>query len=333
MQEKQLDREIAFTLAKPRSRPRKYTQDVLTGGQRRPVCGSTARSLKRVRVLPLHALRDLDDLAAELVRDYHLAIGTPMKKASSRKRSAQLDREIREHLAKAKPRRRGQAAHATIKNRDDISSHVVRVLGDQLDDAADRAVAAGAQGVLEFQGAGMSGIVFCDEKGTAYKVAREGGESTVAEETEWLQKAGQIPGVREHVAKGARYDKKNRVLVRECVQGKTGTSRNTSKLFDLHKDIRKAMRPYGWLSPEFKEDSYVYARGRGPVLVDASMAIRVGGELVKYAQDVLENRRTTRERLSDIAFAIRSERGSTIPEAVADKLLAKLKARGVDTDF
>jgi len=248
-----------------------------------------------------------------------------------KKKPAQLQREIDKALAK--PRRRERRPHSTIKNRDDISSYTLKVLGDQLDDAAKRAVAAGAQGELEFQGAGMSGIVFCDEHGTAYKVARMGGESTVAEETEWLQKAEQIPGVREHVAKGARYDKKNHVLVRECVQGKTGTPRNTSKLFDIHKDIRKAMTPYGWLSPEFKEDSYVYARGRGPVLVDASMAVRVGGELVKYAQDVIENRRAMHERLSDIAFAIRSERGRTIPATVADKLLAKLKARGVDTDF
>ena len=256
-----------------------------------------------------------------------------MKKTSSKKRSAQLDRDIREALARRKRRAHSTKAAPQIANRDDISSHTLRVLGDQLDDAAVRAVNAGAVGALEFQGAGMSGIVFCDEKGDAYKVARQGGEGTVEEETEWLQKAEQIPGVREHVARGARYDSKNRVLVRECVRGKTGTPSNTSKLFDIHKGIRKAMTPYGWLSPEFKEDSYVYARGRGPVLVDASMAVRVGGELVKYAQDVLENRRAPYERLSDIAFAIVAERGRTVPEAVADKLLAKLKARGVDTSF
>ena len=179
----------------------------------------------------------------------------------------------------------------------------------------------------------MSGIVFCDARGTAFKVARRGGENTVAEEAEWLQKAEQVPGVRDHVAHDTRYDAKNRVLLRECVRGKTGTPQNTSKLFDLHKEIRKAMTPYGWLSPEFKEDSYVFARGRGPVLVDASMAVRVGGELVKYAQDMLENRRPQRERLQDVAFAIVQERGRTIPIAVADKLLAKFKARGVDIDF
>lgn len=151
------------------------------------------------------------------------------------------------------------------------------------------------------------------------------------EEAEWLSKAGQVPGVREHVARGARYDKKRDVLVRECVPGPAATSRQTSKLFDLHRGIRAAMTPYGWLSPEFKEDSYVMARGRGPVLVDASSALRVGGELVRYAQDVLSARRPQTERLEDIAFAIRQERGGSIPVAVADKLLAKLRARGVDT--
>lgn len=260
----------------------------------------------------------------------------------AKKPAAQLDREIREILARAPSTRRKRGprrGHSTkraaplIKNRDEISSHILGVLGDELDDAAARAVQAGAVGDLEYQGAGMSGIVFCDEEGKAYKVARRGRESSVAEETEWLRKAEQIPGVREHVARGARYDDQNQVLVRECVRGKTGTPRNTSKLFDIHKGLREAMTPYGWLSPEFKEDSYVFARGRGPVLVDASMALRVGGELVKYAQDMLEKRRPQRERLQDVAFAIVHERGRTIPVVVADKLLAKFKAQGVDIDF
>jgi hypothetical protein len=257
-----------------------------------------------------------------------------------KKTRAQLDREIRDALSRTKPARKQRRGHATkldaaprITNRDEISSRTLAILGDELDDAALRAARAGADGDLEYQGAGMSGIVFCDKQGTAFKVARHGGEGTVAEEAEWLQKAAQVPGVRDHVARNARYDTENRVLLRECVKGTTGTPRSTGKLFDLHKDIRKAMTPYGWLSPEFKEDSYVFARGRGPVLVDASMVLRVGGELVKYAQDMLENRRPPRERLQDVAFAIVHERGRTIPAAVADKLLAKFKARGVAVDF
>lgn len=255
----------------------------------------------------------------QLDRDIQIALRGKRSHATKRS-SAEINREI------------AVALHApTITNRDEISDRTLRTLGDELDEAAVRAVEAGAVGDLTYQGAGASGIVFCDVRKTAYKVARRGREASVSEETEWLVKAGQVPGVREHVARNARYDKKHDVLVRECVPGPAGTSRQTSKLFDLHKGIRAAMTPYGWLSPEFKEDSYVMARGRGPVLVDASSALRVGGELVRYTQDVLAARRPQTERLVDIAFAIRQERGSSIPAAVADKLLAKLRARGVDT--
>jgi hypothetical protein len=217
-----------------------------------------------------------------------------------------------------------------IVNRHLISDRVLAALGDELDDAARRARAAGAVGDLEYQGAGATGIVFCDRQ-RAFKVARRGRESSVSEEAEWLSRAEHVPVVRDHVARGARYDRNHDVLVRECVRGLAGTSRQTSRLFDLHRDIRGAMAPYGWLSPEFKEDSYVMARGRGPVLVDASSAVRVGSELVRYAQDVLAARRPQTERLEDIAWAVRQERGSSIPAPVADKLLAKLRARGVDT--
>jgi hypothetical protein len=241
----------------------------------------------------------------------------------AKKTAAQLNQEIAEALAS------GRAPKIT--NRSEISDRTVSALGNELDEAAHRAKAAGAVGDLEYQGAGATGIVFCDQHQTAFKVARRGREDSVAEEAEWLTKAAQVPGVREHVARGTRYDKKHDVLVRECVRGPSGTSRQTSKLFDLHKDIRKGMSSYGWLSPEFKEDSYVLARGRGPVLIDASSAVRVGSELVRYAQDVLAARRPQTERLEDIAWAVRQERGSSIPIAVADKLLAKLRARGVDT--
>lgn len=270
--------------------------------------------------------------AASLERDIQTVLrgekrGQPARRTrgtrpghSTRKTSTQLSHEI--DLALSAPR---------IANRDQISDRTLRVLGDELEEAAGRAVEAGAVGDLTYQGAGATGIVFCDARGVAYKVARQGREESVSEEAEWLTRAAQVPGVREHVARNPRYDKRRRVLVRECVQGPVGTSRQSSKLFDIHKGIRAAMAPYGWLSPEFKEDSYIMARGRGPVLVDASSALRVGGELVRYAQDVLAARRPQTERLEDIAFAIRQERGGSIPVGVADKLLAKLRARGVDT--
>jgi hypothetical protein len=258
---------------------------------------------------------------ARLARDIQTVLRRSQRTGhSTRKTHAQINHEIELALNAL-----------TITNRDQISDHTLRILGDELDEAAIRAVKAGALGDLTYQGAGATGIVFCDERQTAYKVARRGREASVSEEAEWLMKAARVPGAREHVARHARYDKRHDVLVRECVPGTVGTSRQTSKLFDVHKGIRAAMTPYGWLAPEFKEDSYVMARGRGPVLVDASSALRVGGELVRYAQDVLAARRPQTERLEDIAFAVRQERGGSIPVAVADKLLAKLRERGVDT--
>ena len=241
---------------------------------------------------------------------------------ATKKTTAQLKHEIERALNNPSP---------VITNRAQISDRALRALGDELEEAASRAVQAGAVGDLMYQGAGATGIVFCDERGVAYKVARQGRETSVAEEAEWLVRAAQVPGVREHVARNARYDQKRDVLVRECVPGPAGTPRQTSKLFEVHQGIRTAMAPYGWLAPEFKEDSYVMTRGRGPVLVDASAALRVGGELVRYAQDVLSGRRPLTERLEDIAFAIRQERGGSIPAIVADKMLAKLRVRGVDT--
>lgn len=228
-------------------------------------------------------------------------------------------------------RRRGTLDGSTIANRDEIASRDLRVLGPELDDAARRAAAAGAVGDLTYRGAGMTGIVFCDEQKTAYKVARPGAEGVVEEEAAWMARAAHVPGVREHVARGARYDKHQNVLVRECVIGPSGTPRHTSKLFKLHQETRAAMRPYGWLSPEFKEDSYVMARGRGPVLVDASMALRVGGELVRYAQAAIRSQCST-QCMEDLEFAIRHESGGTIPAKVADRLLEKIAAKRARSD-
>lgn len=78
------------------------------------------------------------------------------------KTAAQLDREIA-HALSARRGRRKRSVHAeraapTIANRDLISSRTLAVIGDELDDAAERAVAAGAVGDLEYQGAGATGI-------------------------------------------------------------------------------------------------------------------------------------------------------------------------------
>jgi hypothetical protein len=178
----------------------------------------------------------------------------------------------------------------------------------------------------------MTGVVFCDEAGKAFKVARGRPEesSVVAEEAAYLRQATKIPGVREHVARGVRYDDKERVLVRECVRPSPKRDRrvNEKRLFDLHQRIASRMKRYGWGSPEYKPDSYVYTRDRGPVLVDAGFAHRRGQALVEHVLDLLNERKPwpKYDRPTDVAWALRMERGDSVPEVVANKLLARLKA-------
>jgi hypothetical protein len=212
-----------------------------------------------------------------------------------------------------------------IANYDEISDRDKRILGAELEDATRRAYRAGAKGTLWYYGAGMTGIVFCDERQRAYKVARHGkvGRATVAEEAEWLRKASQVPAVAPNVARFERWDGKHGVLVRECARGKVGAWSQGTKLRKVHERIGAAMRQYGWGAPEYKEDSYVIVRGRGPVLVDASMPIRFGGELVKQTLQALKKPMDARTR-EDLVFALRAERGKTVPPTVANRLLKRL---------
>lgn len=171
-------------------------------------------------------------------------------------------------------------------------------------DAIFRARAVGARGPLTFVGAGMFGIVLCDDRGNAYKVGRIGrheddreaassfARSNIGDEGEWLQAAAQVPEVAPHVARFVAWYPNRIVLVRECVAGRPGRWADESKLFDLHQRIRKAMIPHGWGSPEFKADSYVNRESDGvPILVDASMALRFGHGLLAYARDIVSGRR------------------------------------------
>jgi hypothetical protein len=228
-------------------------------------------------------------------------------------------------------RRRSGLGEASIRYRE----YAPKAVEPEIDEAAERAVKAGAKGRLEFIGAGMTGIVFCDEAERAFKVSRrsmkrpEQDTRTVEDEAAWLRKASNIPGVREHVVRGVRYDDKHDVLVRECVRPSPARDRrmNDRKLRNLHERIGKTMRAYGWGSPEFKPDSYVYTRDRGPVLVDAGFAHRRGQELVQHVLDVLNNRRSWRwlEKPADLAWELRMERGESIPAPVANKLIQRLQ--------
>lgn len=213
--------------------------------------------------------------------------------------------------------------------REQVPNSIRKHIDDEIDDAEARARRAGARGDLTFVGAGQTAIVLCDDTGRAYKVSRKGAQGTVREEAAWMAAANKITGVREHVAKDARFDEATGTLVRECVKPTKDRPRvNERKLFDLHKRITGTMRSYGWGRPEYKPDSYVYTQGRGPVLVDASFAPLHGRELVRDALAIVNDRKpSTPQEMRDMAFALRWERGDTVPTDVANRLLQRLKAR------
>lgn len=201
--------------------------------------------------------------------------------------------------------------------------------------AAARAGAAGADGQLEFIGMGMEGIVFCDAADRAYKVGRQGGaaQPQLANEAAFFKKAGQIPAIKQHVAKFYRYDQANDVIVRECVRPK-GTRRggrdmpSDTDAWDMGDRIDKVMRPYGFTAPERKRDSFVHVSGRGLVLVDGGFALKRGHELVKEALDVVNGRQAVpRTKAQDLVWALEAERGTSVPAKVANPLIARLRAQ------
>ena len=202
----------------------------------------------------------------------------------------------------------------------------------EMPDAERRAHEAGAPEALEIIGVGMYGIVFCDDRGHAWKVGRlEKPDSdrtwireALGEEAEWLHDASASP-IAKHVAKVYAYHAGPVVLERECVSGTPGGWSDGGKLRKLHNEIFDAMLPLGWTSPEFKEDSYIFTKDGTPVLVDASMAHRVGENLARYVEDVLESRRKTRDRWHDLAFyLLREMREKTVPRARGLALLERL---------
>lgn len=226
-----------------------------------------------------------------------------------------------------------------IRNEDDIPSS----FRDEVVSCAHRAVAAGAKMPLTFVGIGMTGVVLTDRfKNMAYKVARHDTDMVV-EEAEWFAAARKVPAMKGMVPGKVRWDADNRVLIRPYVKGRPGAWGDASKLYDQHAEIEKVMIPYGWTAPERKEGSYVVSGGswRGgdfdrAVLVDASMAQRVGKELVRYALDVASGKRKPArgERLSDLAYyvyrerMVPSNRNGTIPVDDVRRVLAALRAAG-----
>lgn len=205
-------------------------------------------------------------------------------------------------------------------------------LRSQIDGIVARALQAGAQPPLRYMGAGQTGVVLCDRRPHAFKVARRPGSAVIADEAEWLATAATVPGVREHVAKLYAWHPAESVIERECMKavdlhGRRG--KGEGELWDLHRRIEKAMLPFGWGSPELKADSYVLVRGRGYVLVDAGFVHRAGSRLARRVADM--HRQGTGTDALDYMLAlgnIRQELGRTIDPVVGQRLHDRLQREG-----
>lgn len=183
---------------------------------------------------------------------------------------------------------------------------------------------------LEYIGIGMTGVVFCDARGRAFKAARNPDQAItrqmIAEEAQWLAIASTVPEIRRHVTRLHHFHRGPSIIERECIREDESARRRKDVRFDLHLAIGRAMSPYGLSAPEFKNDSYVYSRGRGWILVDASMPHLVGARLVARAVQTLRGKSFYNERPSDIAFALRMESDRTVAPAVALRLSERLLA-------
>jgi hypothetical protein len=215
--------------------------------------------------------------------------------------------------------------------------YIPKIVREEIRDAVERTLDAGAEGPLDYVGAGAYGIVLCDERNHAFKVGRmspskpsyevEFISESLGTEFEFLRDAAQS-SMAGHVARAYRFHPAEIVIERECVQGRPGVWGDDSRLHKIDKAIDQAMRPLGWTGPEFKEDSFIIKGDGREVLVDASMAVRIGMNLANWVQDVLEGRRKTRDDWQSIAYYVMSEiRHSEIPQELGYELIERLNER------
>lgn len=207
----------------------------------------------------------------------------------------------------------------------------------EIRDALSRARKAGAEGALAYVGAGAYGIVFCDDAGRAWKVFRKPRESgnhirsghetflreAVETEFEWLGSASES-SMADNVARVYSMDLDNLVLVRDCVEGESGGWKDEDRLRKIHKKLWEAMEPLGWSAPEFKPDSYIITPDGKAVLVDASMAMRIGQRLLCFVKDVIDGERDSYETPSTLAFFVLREIRHGLPKADADPVIQAL---------
>jgi len=210
-------------------------------------------------------------------------------------------------------------------------------LRGEISDAVHRSILAGARPPLSFAGAGGYGIVLCDCTGRAYKVARGWPDApyryySLLDEAAWFKFASGLPNLRQHVARVYGFDESVGVLVRECVVAvaerySDWSGKRDRRLRQLYDRMVKEMRPFGFRSPEFKEDSFVYHASRGPVLVDAGFGARdLGWANARRARELLRGfRPRSPHEIEDVAHGLRMDAGDSIPSGVAHDLVARLE--------
>ena len=204
---------------------------------------------------------------------------------------------------------------------------------DEIKRAGIRALKVGAKPPFAYQGIGMTAVVLCDSRGHGFKVARRPDQAInramIAEEAEWLTVASTLPELKGKIARLRYFHKAESIIERECIRER-GESRRRSKdtRRETHAEIEAAMRRYGWSAPEYKDDSYVNASGRGWVLVDASMPHRTGLRLAAHAAEILRGRRFAGygDKPSVVAWELRMEGGKSLPQGTAESLSRKLLA-------
>jgi hypothetical protein len=221
---------------------------------------------------------------------------------------------------------------------------------EEIEEAGDRAVSVGAMEPLSFVGMGATGIVFCGAEGHAWKCGRmlkhkgQGRDektrqhlrSLLRDEYEFLRDACTVGSIRRHIACPYGFDEDAVVIEREGPTPREGRVQE-SKLFDLYKRIRETMRPMGWAGLEFKVDSFVVTRERGPVFVDAGFGMRLGWNLVRYVEELVTGQRyldPRSERPRDLVWNMKMDAiDGVIPMSVYKRMAVKVQQAFPEADW
>lgn len=206
----------------------------------------------------------------------------------------------------------------------------VNVGDNDLAELAGRAIEAGARAPLRWLGTGASAAVFRGDEGLAWKVSRHPSPRARAgleDEAGWLAAAAAFPDLAPFVAHFVAWHPGPAVIARECVEPRAqgGLWWNDARAWRRFEVLVARMREAGWGAPEWKRDSWVVTADRGPVLVDAGPAVRLGWNHARAVAEMLAGRRPRIESWRSLAWEVRMEASyGRITPSAAEALLARL---------